>query len=222
MRPIPAFLLSLPLCNGDCGAWCSNRCSELNGDVQLECESCSGPAYSCRPGEPGFSTVPLSTGKVEKPTQAYSTVSPDGFASPVVDTRPCARVSATDLLGLTPEDLAERLAEPTIITGMLSDWPLQKRDNTASLQRVTIDTFPAWFLHAIGEEGVAAMDAAEEDGQRCDEHPMKVFSNHMRQVVALRKLVVSNEYVMLEGVMAVSKKVVTRMPKMQWVVLSTR
>lgn len=36
-----------------CEVWCNNACSDLNGNVAMECGTCAAPTI-CRPGEPGF------------------------------------------------------------------------------------------------------------------------------------------------------------------------
>ena len=51
---------------------------------------------------------------------------------------------------------------------------------------------------------------------------MKVFCKQVPQMVVLRHLVVTNEHTMLQIVMISSKQLVTRVPKMQWIVLSPR
>ena len=52
MTSVVFQLLSLALSSG-CDMVCTNACSELNGDLQSECGSCSAE-YACHPGAPGY------------------------------------------------------------------------------------------------------------------------------------------------------------------------
>ena len=40
--------------SGACEEYCTAPCSDLNGDLEFECDGCVGAAFACRPGAAGF------------------------------------------------------------------------------------------------------------------------------------------------------------------------
>ena len=58
-----------------CEDWCANKCSDLNGDVTIECAGC-GSEYKCRPGEAGFEPPK------NRPSMQQAVVSPEANVEP--------------------------------------------------------------------------------------------------------------------------------------------
>lgn len=128
-----------------CETWCSAPCTALIGDTSEECAEC--PATSgCHPGALGFGVLPTRSASRDDPAaDAYAPPPPpkDDTAEAMaylrgkVSARPATvtaggeevgcmakRISKEQLLLLTREERAALLlGEPTIVTGLIDDWP---------------------------------------------------------------------------------------------------
>ena len=109
---------------GECEPWCvNNACSVLNGEVTSECGACSPDHAVCAPGASDYPAEPSGDGS--KAAASRLAVGSVGTVQPVlVEAEACRRITAEDLQGLSSaEAKAALLKEPTIITGLIGDWP---------------------------------------------------------------------------------------------------
>ena len=131
-----------------CEAWCSAPCTTLTGDTSEECGEC--PATSgCHPGAEGFGGLPptRSANRDDPAADAHDDAPPPlpkddtteamAYMRGKVSSRPATvtaggeevdcmakRISKRELLLLPREERAALLlGEPTIVTGLIDDWP---------------------------------------------------------------------------------------------------
>ena len=106
-----------------CEPFCHDvPCSELNGDITVECGACPDDAQ-CHPGASGFHGSGNRQSPRPQPVALMQAeVAPSGQASTVLT--PCRRITARELLKLSLSDRAKLLALPTVISGLLDDWPI--------------------------------------------------------------------------------------------------
>ena len=147
-----------------CEPWCTNPCSELNGNVENECGDCVGEEYACRAVaidalgnevEVEAEAAPLGVRQSE-PMPAPRTVAANEqslYRVPLSDASqlsarehvPCQRVSAAELADLTTARLTEVLDRPTLISGLIDEWSALQKWKDAEA-----------FAHEFGQHGVLA------------------------------------------------------------------
>lgn len=170
-----------------CEPWCIDApCFELNGNVQDECSAC-GPAdhAMCGPGRPGFAAAEATTREAREAAAAEATevrtarldavaamealqlsaAAADGSSAADVE-RACARLPASALRGLSPEQLAATLTRPAILVGAIDDWPAHRLLGT-----------PEAVGAALGSHGVLSkrINFAAERAQRAGLDPERTL-----------------------------------------------
>jgi hypothetical protein len=89
---------STGIAHAACEAWCTAPCSELNGDVRRECDTCIEARFTCRPGLPGY---PATSAEPLQSTPKYATTvnAASGFVAPAEAAPPTTEASLDDVAG---------------------------------------------------------------------------------------------------------------------------
>ena len=130
MRRLAYTLTVVSLVSGTppaCHDFCTDRCSELNGDVTIECNGCS-EAFACRPGASdygplGVPALPAALA-VSKGVPVGSSAESERKASANATWSQCKVISAMELESKTDAEIAQIMLEPQLITGLLDEWPV--------------------------------------------------------------------------------------------------
>ena len=134
-----------------CEPWCTEPCTELNGYLEQECGSCPQDGPGCHPGAAGFhrqlrgeahdSAAPEARPVSEDPVpradplalqnlgeQARLLAKRHKAGARQDAAQLCAHVSAEEVLALDDEQRAQLFSQPTLIKGMLDNWPLRAEE----------------------------------------------------------------------------------------------
>jgi hypothetical protein len=123
-----------------CEAWCTNPCAMLNGDTEYECGDCD-EHYECRRSTLG----PRPPLRPDPPSPSPLPALDEHITAPGVQGEPptCQRVSASELRALSYVERARVLSRPTLITGLIDNWPAMRNWSTIE-----------GFREAFGDHGV--------------------------------------------------------------------
>ena len=123
-----------------CEAWCTNPCAMLNGDTEYECGDCD-EHYECRRSTLG----PRPPLRPDPPSPSPLPALDEYITAPGVQGEPpaCQRVSAGELRALSYVERARVLSRPTLITGLIDNWPAMRNWSTIE-----------GFREAFGDHGV--------------------------------------------------------------------
>lgn len=127
------------IADAQCEAWCAEKCSDLNGDVRVECADCPHDGYRCGPGRPGFD-MPVDPLLPSAPLASlpYSAEQsePVPLSVPLDPLTPsarggqrgddCRRIQLRELEHMTHSQLAEVMKHPVLILGAMDDWTVPR------------------------------------------------------------------------------------------------
>jgi hypothetical protein len=110
-----------------CEAWCTNPCAMLNGDTEYECGDCD-EHYECRRSTLG----PRPPLRPDPPSPSPLPALDEHITAPGLQGEPptCQRVSASELRALSYVERARVLSRPTLITGLIDNWPAMRNWST--------------------------------------------------------------------------------------------
>ena len=130
----------------DCYPWCSSPCAELNGAFEEECSDCVGGEFLCRP-----TTFAAASPNTLPPTPPAAALAETSASSPPPEREPprppysaaCQHIEAAELQQMSLQQRAKVLSQPTLIKGLIDDWPALRRWHNASA-----------FADLFGEHGI--------------------------------------------------------------------
>lgn len=159
-----------------CEPYCSvEACADLNGQPEVECGACS-PEARCHPGTMDQSqrSVPANDHVADCASDA-PLETPERATSPptTADVRPCQRVNASVLRSLSVIQRASLFLAPTLIDGLIDDWPVGR---VAQHE----------FLHSAAHRNAPSGDGATADAAAARSVVGRVASRQ-DEVVLLRQ-----------------------------------
>ena len=97
-----------------------NQCGQLNGDVRAECGTCTSAAgAACWPGASDF---PPGTAQIAVGAAGRASIAPVREGGAIA--KPCRKITAAELSAAESDAArAALLSEPTIVTGLVDEWP---------------------------------------------------------------------------------------------------
>ena len=138
----PCVAALLGRARSDCQPWCTFPCAELNGQFEKECSDCVGDEFLCRPAtfpaSPNALPPTLLTAVRAERSASIPPPEPLGPPGP-----PCQQIEAAELQQMSLQQRAKVLSQPTLIKGLIDDWPALRRWQNASA-----------FADLFGEHGI--------------------------------------------------------------------
>ena len=197
----------------DCEPYCVEHCATLNGYVHDECNDCVDAAYLCRPGTAGYDNWKVGATLEEEPSSSddeppivTAEVDASGSTSSTeYEPLPCQYLDASELKGKTGAQLASLLGRPTIIRGLIDNWPAHDRYGDGSFDSFASDFGNHSFL---ARRANFAREQCRRNGE--DEWEVKVPLRDVFPYLSNEHFVVYNgdlgmdrlEYVLLSDIRA--------------------